>query len=79
MKALTIRQPWASLIVDGEKRVENRTWPTKYRGPLLIHAGKSRLEVDRDQARRLPFSAIIGQVEVVDCPGVPRVRAALRT
>lgn len=38
MKALTIRQPWASLIMAGTKRVENRTWSTNYRGPLVIHA-----------------------------------------
>lgn len=43
MKALTICQPFAHLIcATREKRVENRTWPTRYRGPLLIHAGKSR-------------------------------------
>jgi len=39
MKALTISQPWASLIASGEKFVENRTWRTNYRGPLAIHAG----------------------------------------
>lgn len=39
--ALSIRQPWAWLIVNGFKDVENRTWPTPYRGPLLIHAGKT--------------------------------------
>lgn len=38
MRALTIRQPWASLIIAGMKDVENRTWPTKHRGPLAIHA-----------------------------------------
>ena len=42
MKALTICQPYAELIASGDKRVENRTWPTRHRGPLLIHAGKSR-------------------------------------
>lgn len=42
MKALTICQPYAHLIAIGHKRVENRTWPTRYRGPLAIHAGKSR-------------------------------------
>lgn len=43
MKALTICQPYAHLIVVAkEKRVENRSWRTDYRGPLLIHAGKSR-------------------------------------
>lgn len=38
MKAITIKQPWASLIVEGIKDIENRTWPTKYRGRVLIHA-----------------------------------------
>ena len=36
---LSVRQPWAWLIVSGHKPVENRTWRTDYRGPLLIHAG----------------------------------------
>lgn len=43
MKALTICQPYAHLIVVAkEKRVENRSWRTDYRGPLLIHAGMNR-------------------------------------
>ena len=41
MKALTIRQPWASLIAAGVKTIETRSWSTKYRGPLAIHAGKA--------------------------------------
>ena len=41
MKALTIRQPWASLIAAGVKTIETRSWSTKYRGPLAIHAGLS--------------------------------------
>lgn len=41
MKALSIRQPWAWLIVHGFKPVENRTWRTNYRGFLLIHAGQA--------------------------------------
>lgn len=40
MKAITIKQPWASLIVESGKDIENRTWPTHYRGPVLIHASK---------------------------------------
>jgi hypothetical protein len=40
MKAISIRQPWAWLIVNGFKDIENRTWPTKFRGPVLIHASK---------------------------------------
>jgi hypothetical protein len=38
--ALSVRQPWADLIMDGWKPVENRTWTTDYRGPVIIHAGK---------------------------------------
>lgn len=44
MKALSIIQPWASLIVYGVKDIENRTWTTTYRGPLLVHAGKKMLD-----------------------------------
>lgn len=38
---LSVRQPWADLIVAGIKPFENRTWPCAHRGPLLIHAGKA--------------------------------------
>lgn len=38
MKAITIKQPWASLICMGIKDIENRSWPTKIRGRILIHA-----------------------------------------
>lgn len=40
MKALTLWQPWASLVALGEKRIETRCWQTSYRGPLAIHAAK---------------------------------------
>lgn len=39
-KALSLRQPWAWAVVHGYKDVENRSWSTKHRGPLLIHASK---------------------------------------
>ncbi|CAI1622745.1 ASCH domain [Serratia quinivorans] len=42
MKALSIRQPWAWLIVKGYKDIENRTWRTNYRGPVLIHASAAK-------------------------------------
>ncbi|MCB5308315.1 ASCH domain-containing protein [Yersinia massiliensis] len=53
MKALSIRQPWAWLIVNGYKDIENRNWRTKYRGPVLIHASavkpsKADMEVARE-------------------------------
>ncbi len=40
MKVLSIRQPWAWLIIHGGKDIENRTWHTKYRGRFLVHASK---------------------------------------
>ena len=41
MKALSIQQPWAWLIVNGHKRIENRRWKAVYKGSLAIHAGKA--------------------------------------
>jgi hypothetical protein len=78
MKAISVRQPWAYLIVEGIKRIENREWNTQYRGPLLIHAaGRYREKMTIAQiARRyrvaipdaddLTFGAIIGQVDLID-------------
>lgn len=40
MKALSIRQPWANLILFAGKDIENRSWHTRFRGPVLIHAAK---------------------------------------
>ncbi|TIN82216.1 ASCH domain-containing protein [Mesorhizobium sp.] len=40
-RALSIMQPWAWLIVNGHKDIENRDWPTKFRGLVCIHAGKN--------------------------------------
>ena len=40
MKALTLTQPWASLVAIGAKRIETRSWSTPYRGLLAIHAAK---------------------------------------
>jgi len=72
MKVLTIKQPWASLIMSGDKRFEFRSWRTSYRGPLLIHAGKT---IDKKFASRLkkylpeelPTGKILGKVNIVDC------------
>ena len=50
MKVLTIRQPWATLIVEGYKRFEFRSWKTNYRGDILIHAGKG---IDKEAMERL--------------------------
>lgn len=67
MKALTICQPYAHLIATGEKRVENRTWPTSYRGPLLIHAGKSRDWLTGDDPAGMVFGAVVATATLADC------------
>lgn len=51
MKALSIRQPWAWLIVNGHKNVENRTWSTAERGTVLIHAGKGMTDAEYAEAK----------------------------
>lgn len=50
MKALSIRQPWAWLIVNGHKDIENRTWSTGTRGPILIHASKGMTQNEYEEA-----------------------------
>jgi len=77
MKALSVRQPWAYLIVTGEKPVENRSWSSSYFGPLLIHAA---LTPDPEGARwvrehfpkiklpplgELTYGAIMGSVRML--------------
>ena len=53
MKCLSVRQPWASLLVSGIKDIENRSWDTPYRGKLLIHAS-SRKYSEKD-LYRIPY------------------------
>lgn len=45
MKALSLWQPWATLIAIGAKQYETRGWSTPYRGPLIIHAAKTKEEL----------------------------------
>lgn len=74
MKAITILQPWASLIACGAKRIETRSWATKYRGPIAIHAGIKPIPRDYYGIRDLlpcvcdfPYGRIIAIAELVDC------------
>ncbi|MHA6484491.1 ASCH domain-containing protein [Paenibacillus sp. strain BS8-2] len=80
MKAITIHQPWATLIALGTKKYETRSWSTKHRGPIAIHAAK-HLDLDafRDERIRsalleygytsdsLPTGAIIATAVLSDC------------
>jgi hypothetical protein len=74
MKALTISQPYASLIANGEKWVENRCWGTHYRGPLAIHAGKGTQYLTRQQLATYPSGCIIAVAELVACINIARGR-----
>lgn len=58
MKAITIHQPWATLIALCEKRFETRSWATKYRGPIAIHAAK---KVDKDACDMEPIRSVLAK------------------
>lgn len=58
MLALSIRQPWASLILKAGKNIENREWPTKYRGRILIHAAKGMTRAEHEDAIAFAVEAI---------------------
>jgi hypothetical protein len=77
-KAISIRQPWASLIVAGIKDIENRSTLKNFRGPCWIHAAKTIdkegflwMKAQLDPAiysnLEFPTGGIIGQVEFYDC------------
>ncbi len=80
MKAISVQQPWAWLIVNGYKPVENRTWASRFRGRVLIHAeqrwGSEQL-ADLLFVRRafpeitlprvFPRGGIVGSATIVDC------------
>jgi hypothetical protein len=70
MRVLTIRQPWAGAIFARGKNVENRTWRTDYRGPLVIHSA-SRIDVGSPvvagRGRAWEQGVLLGVVELIDC------------
>jgi activating signal cointegrator 1 len=75
MKALSLWQPWASLISDGRKTIETRHWPMSYRGPLAIHAAK---KVDKEACREfgydpetIPRGCVVCIVNVDNCVRFP--------
>jgi len=74
MKAITIKQPFASMIAAGIKEYEFRTWKTKYRGALLIHAGKGvdkkAMKKFEDYGLEYPSGCIIARVNLTDCINV---------
>ncbi len=72
MKALSIYQPWATLIVLGAKRVETRCWHTGYRGRMVIHASRTFNQAARELCRREPFASLLRQGGVIYPHQLPR-------
>ena len=71
MRVITLKQPWATLVAEGIKKYEFRSWKINYRGEILIHAGKG---IDNDAIKKYehlnldyPCSKILAKVEIVDC------------
>lgn len=78
MKAITVWQPWATLLAIGTKQYETRSWATSYRGPIAIHAGKqiqipfgnaaiNKLNNHNISALDLPLGAVIATAKLVNC------------
>lgn len=70
-RILSIRQPWAELVVSGQKAIEVRSWPTAYRGKLWIHAAKARnIGLDTEfgfVSAQLVRGAVIGSCDLIEC------------
>lgn len=72
MKALSLARPWPELILAAGKTIENRTWTTVYRGPLLLHASKTwqgdrigaTTDVELDETQHP--AGVVGVVDLVD-------------
>ena len=71
MKVISIKQPFATLIAEGLKEYEFRTWKTKYRGDILIHASKSVDKKAMEKFSKLnleyPTGCIIAKAKISDC------------
>lgn len=82
--AISVRQPWAALLVSGRKTIEIRSWPTRRRGRVLIHAGKiaddrpegwNRIDTPELQELADLRGGIIGIGDLVACKGYASGRA----
>jgi hypothetical protein len=68
MKALSLKQPYAELVVSGKKTIELRKWNTNFRGEFLIHASKipDNEAMKKFGFANLPFGFIVGKAELID-------------
>lgn len=83
MKAISIKQPWAWLIANGYQTVENRKWYTGHRGDILIHASKSKKDLERDieyvrqvfkigiDPEQLSFGKVLAVADLIACTKDP--------
>lgn len=69
IKALSIKQPYPHHIFHDGKDVENRDWPTRGRGWVIVHAGMSKSELDKDDGlhQAMPRGGVVGMTRIVDC------------
>ena len=71
MKVITLKQPWATLVAEGLKQYEFRSWKINYRGKILIHAGQGideeGMERVKDLNLKFPKSRIVAEVTIDDC------------
>lgn len=71
MKVITLKQPWATLVAEGHKKYEFRSWKYSYRGKIYIHAGQGVDKVEMEKFKHLnldfPSKKIIAVVEIKDC------------
>lgn len=89
MKAITLWQPWATLIAIGAKHFETRSWATRHRGPLAIHASKRSVDsgdwpVAINAAlsgagfgwygQELPYGCVVCMVDLIDCYRTEKVQ-----
>lgn len=84
-KVISLKQPWATLVVIGAKRIETRSWSTKYRGELLIHSSLKLPSFGFELAYEIPFRSyinpgkdlitgmILGSVKLVDVVPIDEV------
>ena len=84
MKALTLTQPWATLVMSGRKKFETRSWATGYRGRIAIHSSKGMPGYAKEAAREfgldpetLPRGVVLGYVYVMAVAATEDVREAL--
>jgi activating signal cointegrator 1 len=72
VKALTMTQPWATLVALGENTIETRSWSTSYRGPLAIHAAKAFPKEARALCDREPYRSVLARGGYTRADDLPR-------